>query len=101
MGVYDPDLASKGREIYTTLCVMCHGQNDSDIAPSLESIFERRTPEYIMNIMLNPTGMMRWHPSRSGERKYLTSMPYQALTTDDARAILEYLRGESFDVTKY
>lgn len=95
LGSYDPELAQQGRQIYSTLCAMCHGQNDSDIAPTLDSVLERRSPEYVMNMILNPTGMIRWHPTRSGNKSYLTSMPYQALTTDDARAIVEYLRSDS------
>lgn len=97
LGSYDPDLAEQGRQIYTTLCVMCHGQNDPDIAPTLEGVLDRRSPEYVMNMILNPTGMTRWHPTRSGEGSYLTSMPYQSLTKEDARAIVEYLRGESLN----
>lgn len=95
LGSYDPELALRGRQIYTTLCVMCHGQNDSDIAPSLEGVLDRRSAEYVMNMILNPTGMIRWHPTRSVEKRYLTSMPYQSLTTEEARAVVEYLRGES------
>lgn len=95
LGSYDPVLAEQGKQIYSTLCIMCHGQNDSDIAPTLEGVLDRRSPEYIMNMILNPTGMIRWHPTRSNKNSYLTSMPYQALTTDEARAIVEYLRSES------
>lgn len=98
MGDFDPDLALKGKEIYTTLCVMCHGQNDSDIAPALNGVLDSRSPEYVMNMILNPVGMIRWHPTRADRKKYLTSMPYQALSTDDARAIVEYLRGENSNV---
>ncbi len=99
LGSFDPALANRGRQIYTSLCVMCHGQNDTDIAPSLEDVLNRRSPEYVMNMILNPTGMIRWHPTRSHENKYLTSMPYQSLTTEEARALVEYLRSESPDTS--
>lgn len=99
LGSYDPELADRGRQIYTTLCVMCHGQNDTDIAPSLEGVLDRRSPEYIMNMILNPIGMTRWHPTRSDEKRFLTSMPYQSLTTEEARAIVEYLRSESPNIS--
>lgn len=97
LGIYDSAIAEQGRQIYNTLCIMCHGQNDSDIAPTLEGILERRSHEYVMNMILNPTGMVRWHPSRSDDKKYLTSMPYQTLTAEEARALVEYLRGESLN----
>jgi cytochrome c2 len=92
LGPYDQDLALRGKEIYSALCMMCHGQNDSDIAPSLEGILDRRSPEYVMNMILNPTGMIRWHPTRLSGERYLTSMPYQSLSPDEARAIVEFLR---------
>lgn len=97
LGSYDPALAEQGKQIYNALCVMCHGQDDRDIAPSLEGVLDRRSPEYVMNMILNPTGMIRWHPTRAQENKYLAPMPYQSLTTEEARAIVEYLRGESPD----
>jgi len=99
LGSYDPDLADRGKGIYTTLCVMCHGQNDTDIAPALEGVLDTRSPEYVMNMILNPTGMTRWHPTRSAGKNYLTSMPYQALSTADARAIVEYLRSDSSNIS--
>lgn len=95
LGPFDPDIADRGRQIYTSLCVMCHGQNDTDIAPSLDGILDRRSPEYVMNMILNPTGMIRWHPTRSDGKKYLTSMPYQSLTPEEARAVVEFLRAEN------
>ena len=98
LGSFDPALANRGKEIYITLCVMCHGQNDSDIAPTLDGVLDSRSPEYVMNMILNPTGMIRWHPTRSDRKKYLTSMPYQALTADEARAIVEFLRSESSNI---
>ncbi|MEX2462853.1 MAG: hypothetical protein WD513_01085 [Balneolaceae bacterium] len=44
---------------------------------------------------LNPTGMSRRHPSRVNQQTgYLTSMPFQSITKEDARAIVEYFRME-------
>ena len=95
LGSFDPVIAEQGRQIYNTLCIMCHGQNDSDIAPKLEDVLDRRSPEYVMNMILNPTGMIRWHPTRSDGNNYLKSMPYQSLTTDEAREIVEFFRSDS------
>tara|TARA_R100001143_G_scaffold63607_1_gene73963 strand:+ start:6681 stop:7109 length:429 start_codon:yes stop_codon:yes gene_type:complete len=99
LGTFDPILADRGEQIYMSLCVMCHGQNDSEIAPSLEGVLDRRSPEYVMNMILNPTGMIRWHPTRTDEKKYLTSMPYQSLTIEEARSIIEFLRVVSSDAS--
>jgi len=91
----DPDslLAEKGNEIFLTYCTMCHGPGMSRIAPELDQLLKRRSAEYVMNMILNPAGMSRRHPSRTqSQQGYLTSMPYQQLTLEDARALVEYFR---------
>ena len=46
-----------------------------------------------MNMMLNPTEMVEKHPEVKGMlAEFLTPMPNQNLTEDDARAVLEYIR---------
>jgi mono/diheme cytochrome c family protein len=95
LGDIDSELAEKGQQLFATLCVMCHNNIDSTIAPSLAGVLDRRSPEYVMNMILNPTGMSRRHPSRVNQQTgYLTSMPFQSITKEDARAIIEYFRRE-------
>ena len=89
----DPELADRGEQIFRGLCVMCHNEIDHSVAPSMEGILEIRSPEYVMNMILNPVGMSRRHPSRLNmEERYFTSMPFQSVSVDDARAIVEYFR---------
>lgn len=93
LGEVDADLADRGEELFKGLCFMCHNELDSSVAPSLEGILEKRSPEYVMNMILNPVGMTRRHPSRINQKEaYFTSMPFQSLSIDDARAIIEYFR---------
>ena len=91
----DPDLADRGEQVFRGLCIMCHNEVDTSIAPSMEGILDRRSPEYVMNMILNPVGMNRRHPSRTDQQQgYFTSMPFQSVSVDDARAIVEYFRLE-------
>lgn len=93
LGDPDPVLAERGHELFNAYCMMCHGPGMSRLAPDLNNQLERRSPEYTMNMILNPTGMTRRHPSRREHQQgYLTSMPFQQLTADDARALVEYFR---------
>jgi len=53
----------------------------------------RRTPEWIMNMILNPVEMATNDPIAKGLfKKYNTIMTDQKLTEEDARAVLEYFR---------
>ncbi|MEX0945257.1 MAG: cytochrome c [Balneolaceae bacterium] len=95
LGDIDNELTKKGQQLFSTLCVMCHNNMDSKVAPSLTGVLERRSPEYVLNMILNPAGMSRRHPSRVNQQAgYLTSMPFQSITKEDARAIVEYFRVE-------
>lgn len=89
----DPLLAGRGAELFNAYCRMCHGPGMSRLAPGLDHLLERYSAEYVMNMILNPTGMTRRHPTRRNPAQgYLTSMPYQQLQTEDARALVEYFR---------
>jgi cytochrome c len=89
----DQHLAGTGEEIFTTKCSACHQLDDRYVGPPLRDVTVRRTPEYVMNMMLNPAEMLQRHPAaRQLLAEYYTPMPSQDLTMDEARALLEYLR---------
>jgi cytochrome c len=74
-------------------CSACHQLDDRYVGPPLRDIVEQRSPEYVMNMMLNPAEMLQRHPTaRQLLAEYYTPMPSQDLSADDARALLEYLR---------
>ncbi len=53
-------------------------------------------PEFVMNMILNPEGMYARHPAaRQLLGEYMTQMPNLALTRDQAREVLEYLRTQA------
>ncbi len=89
----DEELAGQGEAIFKTKCAACHKFDQRYVGPSLEGLLERRTPEFVMNMMLNPAEMVQEHPEvKKMLAEFLTPMPNQNLTEEDARAILEYIR---------
>lgn len=90
----DEQLARTGGEAFTSKCSACHKLNEKYIGPALADVTTRRRPEYIMNMMLNPTEMVQKHPVAKAllAEHNFTPMADQNLTEAEARAILEYLR---------
>jgi len=93
MGEIDAEMVKKGEEIYVLKCTACHAPDKEKLGPAPTGIFERRTPEWIMNMILNPEEMAMKDPIGRGMlMKYNTVMANQGLTEEDARAVLEYFR---------
>jgi mono/diheme cytochrome c family protein len=90
----DQAMAAKGKEIYNKMCTACHRPDKKFIGPPPIGIFKRRTPEWIMNMILDPEDMVAKDPLA---KKLLiefngSPMANQNLTEDEARAVLEYFR---------
>lgn len=88
-----PELVAKGAAIFNMKCVSCHVMDERFVGPDLREVTERRSPAFIQNMILNPSDMVRKHPE--GKKllaEFMTPMPYQNVTEEDARALLEYLR---------
>ena len=87
-------LAKEGQYTYEAKCSACHKINKSFVGPALKGIFEKRSPEWIMNMILNPEEMMQQDSTAMAlqEEYHGIPMPNQELTTEEARAILEYFR---------
>ncbi len=93
LGELDQELVKKGQEIYELKCTACHMPDQEKLGPAPTGILERRTPEWIMNMILNPETMAMKDPIGRGLLiKYNVVMANQGLTEDDARAVLEYFR---------
>lgn len=93
LGAVDDALAAQGEEIFRTKCSACHKMDERYVGPPMNDIVENRTPAYVMNMMLNPEEMLQRHPeARAKLAEYMTPMPNQQLSENDARAVLEYLR---------
>lgn len=90
----DDELARTGEQVFQAKCSACHKLNERYIGPALFDVTTRRAPEYIMNMILNPTEMLQKHPTAKEllAQYNFTPMADQNLTEAEARAILEYLR---------
>jgi mono/diheme cytochrome c family protein len=90
----DAEMAGRGRALYDQKCKACHKVGSTFIGPPPNGILERRTPEWVMNMILNPEGMLQ----KDSLAKALfiefngQLMTNQHLTAEEARAILEYFR---------
>lgn len=92
----DAGLATEGERVFRSRCVACHRMADRSVGPPLGDVATRRSPEFVMNMILNPAEMVERHPeARALKDRFVTPMPDQGLTHEEARAVLEYLRKES------
>ena len=93
LGPIDKNLVVKGEQTFTTKCSACHKLDVRLVGPPLKDVTKRRRPEWIMNMMLNPQQMTMENPTaKELFATYLVQMTFQDITSDDARAILEYFR---------
>ncbi len=93
LGEIDPQLVTRGEDAFDKNCTACHLPYKEKIGPALVGITERRTPEWIMNMIINPVEMAKTDPICLGLlAQYNTVMADQNISEDEARAILEYFR---------
>jgi len=91
----DKKLAEKGEELFEQKCAACHKFSERYVGPPLADVIKRRSPTFMMNMMLNPGGMVDRHPeTKKLLAEFLVPMPNQGLTPEDARDVFEYLRSE-------
>ncbi len=89
----DMTLADKGKEAFKKNCTSCHKMKKRVVGPALDGVSKRRTPEWIMNMIMNPNEMVEKDPvAKALLAEYLAPMSDQSMSKDDARAILEFFR---------
>ena len=87
-------LAEEGKTIYANMCMACHKPDQKFIGPAPKGILERRSPEWVMNMILNPQEMIQKDPIAKKLLMEFNGAPManQNLTEAQARAVLEYFR---------
>ncbi|WP_276498967.1 c-type cytochrome [Pontibacter litorisediminis] len=90
----DDALAAEGKSIFEGKCSACHQLSDQKVVgPGLAGVTEKRKPEWVMNMIINPEEMTKKDPAaKKLLAEHLTQMTNQNVNEQDARAILEYLR---------
>ena len=87
-------MANSGEKLFNQLCTSCHMINEDYIGPAISGILERRSPEWIMNMILNPIQMLEEDPIAIEllEEYDFEYMYNQNLLEEEVREILEYFR---------
>jgi cytochrome c len=90
----DPQMVEEGKKIYESKCTACHNPTAKLIGPPQKGVLDRRSPEWIMNLMLNTQEMLDKDPIAKQLLKEYNNIPMtnQGLSYEDARKVLEYLR---------
>lgn len=93
LGEIDEAKAKAGEALFKSKCAPCHKLDKRLVGPALRYVTERRTPEYILNMILNPDGMVKQHPeAKKVLAEYLSPMTNMNLPLEQAKELLEYLR---------
>jgi mono/diheme cytochrome c family protein len=86
-------MVDEGKKLFKEKCSSCHKPLKKYIGPAPKGIMDRRSPEWIMNMILNPEGMVANDPvAKELLERYLSPMANQSLTEEESRKILEYFR---------
>ena len=90
----DEEMAAAGAVVYKAKCTACHKIGKKFIGPPPNGIFEKRSPEWVMNMILNPDEMVKKDPVAKALLMEFNGSPManQSLTEEEARQILEYFR---------
>jgi hypothetical protein len=90
----DQAMAAQGADVFKRMCTACHRPDKKFIGPAPKGSLERRTPEWIMNMILDPEGMVKNDPLAKALLIEFNGSPManQNLTEEEARAVLEYFR---------
>jgi mono/diheme cytochrome c family protein len=90
----DVEMADAGKVVYEQMCTACHKAEKNFIGPTPKGIFERRSPEWVMNMILNPEEMIQKDPIAKALLMEFNGAPManQNLTEEQARQVLEYFR---------
>lgn len=88
-----PTLAAAGKKIFDEKCSACHKIGEKYVGPDLKGVTQRRSPEWVMNMILNPQEMTQKDPvAKELLGTFLTQMTFQNVSQEDARALLEFFR---------
>ena len=90
----DKAMADKGALVFKNKCSSCHRTNRKFIGPNPTGILKRRSPEWVMNMILNPEEMVKNDPiAKELFMKFNGSpMANQNLSQEETRQVLEFFR---------
>ncbi len=96
LAAIDNEKVKSGTTIFEQKCFSCHRLDQRLVGPPLREVTKRRTPEFVLNMILNPLEMQEKHPvAKQLLAEYLTQMTFQNVSMEEAFQLLDYLRSES------
>lgn len=90
----DEAMATRGADVFKANCTACHKPDRKFIGPAPKDILERRTPEWIMNMIMDPEGMVKNDPLAADLLVEFNGSPManQGISEVEARELVEYFR---------
>jgi len=94
LGPLNTKMAADGKALYMSKCTVCHDLDQKKLGPPLRNITTIRTPEYIMNLLVNPAQMQKEDKIIKDLLKKYNNLPMTdpGFNQTQARNVLEYLR---------
>ena len=94
LGPLDDKMIADGKKIFNNKCTTCHEMDQKKIGPPLRNVTKERTPEFIMNLLVNTIQMQQENQSLIDLIQDYNNlpMPNPVLNQTQARLVLEYLR---------
>jgi len=89
------DMIRRGRQISDVKCASCHLYDTEErlVGPGYLNITNRRSPEWIMNMITNVDVMLDEDPvAQKMLEECLVRMPDQNVSLEEARELLEFMR---------
>ena len=98
-GTINQSMADEGEVTFNSICSACHKLDQKFIGPALIGVTKRRTPEWIMNMIMNPEQMVKKNAqAKRLHMEYVSPMVNQGLTEIETRSILEYFRSNDTEL---
>jgi mono/diheme cytochrome c family protein len=88
------EMVIAGQELYNQMCSACHKPSVKFIGPAPKDILKRRSPEWVMNMILNPQEMVEKNETAKALLEEYNNVPMtdMGLSEEQARSIIEYFR---------
>ena len=85
---------ANGQKIYDSKCLSCHKLTDEKlVGPGWKEVTKRRTPVWIMNMIINVEMMLDEDPdAQLMLEQCLVRMPNQNITEEEGRHLIEFMR---------
>ena len=90
----DKEKAKKGMAVFNAKCMVCHDLDANKVGPPIRNSVKTYTPEFIMNMIVNPTEMQKSNATTKELLKKYNNVPMtdQKISKEEALIIFEYLR---------